>query len=318
MGNPDQQPNYAAARSTPTVDGEALYALGSDGDLACLETATGKLRWRRSLRADFGGQPGIWAYAESPLVDGTKVVCTPGGSGATVVALDKRTGETIWKCAVADTTNAAYASPIIVETGGVKQYVQLLEGGLVGVESGTGRVLWRYGKAVSRFKANIPTPVAGDGYVYAGSAGTGGGAVKLIARNGGVDAEEAYYEAKLPTTIGGSIKLGPYLYGTTGQAMVCVELATGRVKWEERVLAPASLLYADLRFYIHGENGEVALAEASPEGYREHGRFTPPEPPRRINAMEKAWAYPVVANGRLYIRDVNALWCYDVRGSTSG
>jgi outer membrane protein assembly factor BamB len=307
------QMNFAAARSTPAVDGEFLYALGSDGDLACLEISTGKIRWQKNLRSDFAGKPGEWAYAESPLVDGNAVICTPGGSEATLVALNKKTGEVMWKCAVPEGDPAAFASAIIVEAGGVKQYVQLLQKGLVGVDAKTGKFLWRYAKPVSKYGANIPTPLASDGYVYVGSAGTGGGAVKLKVTEGRVEPEQIYFESKLPTAIGGAVKVGDYLYGTTAQALLCVEFATGKVKWEERALGPASICCADGHLYLHGENGDVALVAASPEGYREKGRFTPPEQPQHARPMEKAWAYPVVANGRLYIRDHGSLWCYDVK-----
>jgi outer membrane protein assembly factor BamB len=315
VGNPKQQPSYPAARSTPTVEGEILYVLGSDGDVACVETGAGKIRWQKNLRTDFGGKPGQWAYSESPLIDGNTLVCTPGGSQATVVALNKKTGEVIWKCALPEGDEAAFASAIVVETGGIRQYVQLLQKGLVGIEAKTGNLLWRYGKAVSKYGANIPSPLASDAYVYCASAGTGGGAVKLKANGGKVESEEVYFESKLPTAIGGAVKVGDYLYGTTAQALLCVEFATGKVKWEERALGAASLCYADGRLYLHGENGDVALVEASPDSYREKGRFTPPDQPKRSNQMEKAWAYPVVANGRLYIRDHGALWCYDVKAA---
>ena len=262
---------------------------------------------------DFGGKSGAWAYAESPLVEGDTLVCTPGGSEATLVALNKKTGDVLWKCALPEGDEAAYASAIAVEAGGVRQYVQLLQKGLVGVEAKTGKFLWRFEKAVSRFNANIPTPVASDDIIYVGSAGTGGGAVKLMAKDGGVEAEPVYFESKLPTAIGGAVKVGDYLYGTTAQAMLCVEFKTGQVKWEDRALGAASLCYADGRLYLHGENGDMALVEPSPESYREKGRFTPPDQPKHANAMEKAWAYPVVAQGRLYFRDHGSLWCYGVK-----
>jgi len=313
VGNPKQQPSFPAARSTPTVDGELLFALGSDGDLACLETKTGKPRWQKNLRTDFGGKSGEWAYSESPLVDGNTVLCTPGGSDATIVALNKDTGEVLWKSSIPEGGKAAFASAIVVETGGVKQYVQILEKGLVGLDAKSGKLLWHHPKAVSKYGANIPTPLAAGNRVYFGSAGTGGGAVDIEVKNGTVEIHEAYFESKLPTAIGGSVKIGDFLYGTTAQALMCVEFATGKVKWEERALGAASLCHADGQLYLHGENGEVALVEASPEGYREKGRFTPSDSPKRSSPMEKAWAYPVVANGRLYIRDHNSLWCYAVK-----
>ena len=313
VGPNNPQMNFAAARSTPTVAGELLYALGSDGDLVCLEVSTGKVRWQKNLRADFGGKPGDWAYTESPLVDGDTLVCTPGGSTATLVALNRKTGQLLWKCALPEADNAAFASAIMVEGAGVKQYVQLLQKGLVGVDAKTGKLLWRYAKAVSRYGANIPTPLAADGYIYVGSAGTGGGTVKLKAKDGGVEAEQMYFESKLPTSIGGVVKVGNHLYGTTGQALLCVELATGAIKWEDRALGAASICYADGRLYLHGENGDMALVEASPESYRERGRFTPPDQPKHTRQMEKAWVYPVVANGQLYIRDHGSLWSYDLK-----
>jgi len=294
------------------VEGEVLYALGSDGDLACAEIATGKVRWQKSLRSDFGGQPGVWAYAESPLIDGDTLVCTPGGADATLAALNKHSGELIWKCAVPGGDPAAYASAIVVQSGGVKQYVQLLQKGLVGVEAKTGKFLWRYEKPISRFNANIPTPLASGDAIYAASAGTGGGLVKLKSDSSRLQPEQVYFQPNLPTTIGGTVKIGDYLYGTTAEGLLCVEFATGTVKWKERALGAASLCYADGRLYLHGENGEAALVDPAPDAYRSKGGLTPPDQPSHSNPMEKAWAYPVVANGRLFLRDHGTLWCYDV------
>jgi outer membrane protein assembly factor BamB len=313
VGNPDQQPKFPAARSTPTVEGEQLYALSSDGDLVCLETATGKVRWQKSLRADFGGKPGTWAYSESPLIDGEALTCTPGGSEATLVALNKNTGEVLWKCAVPGGSEAAYSSAIVVEAGGIRQYVQMLQKGLVGVATKTGAFLWRYDKTISKFNANIPTPVARKGVIYSAGAGTGGGLIKLKGNDGAVIAEQIAFSPKLPTAIGGAVLVGDYFYGTTAQTLLCAEFATGNLKWDDRALGAASLCLADGRLYLHGENGEAALVEATPDGYREKGRFAPANQPKHGQPMEKSWAYPVVANGRLYIRDHASLWCYDVK-----
>jgi outer membrane protein assembly factor BamB len=293
--------------------GDTLYALGSDGDLACLELASGKVKWQKSLRNDFAGKPGTWAYAESPLVDGDTLVCTPGGSEATIVGLDRTTGQVRWKCATPEGDEAAYASAIVLDLGGTRQYVQLLQKGLVGVEARTGKLLWRFSKPTSAFNANIPSPLASGNCIFVGSAGTGGGAVRIHAKGGNFETEQLYFNPKLPTAIGGVVKVGDYLYGTGGQGMLCLDFGTGEVKWQERALGPASLCFADGRLYLHGENGEVALVEPSPESYREKGRFAPPDQPKHSNQMEKAWAYPVVADGRLYLRDHDMLWCYAVR-----
>ncbi|MCW5553326.1 MAG: PQQ-like beta-propeller repeat protein [Verrucomicrobiae bacterium] len=318
VGNLDQKPEFPAARSTPTVVGEVLFALGSDGDLACVEIATGEVRWRKSLRADFGGKPGTWAYTESPLVDGDKLVCTPGGETATIVALNKRTGEVIWKCAVPGGDDAAYTSVILVEAAGVKQYVQMLARGLVGVDAQTGKFLWRYDRTVSRFKANIPTPVARGDLIYSAGAGTGGGVVRLRRDAESVSPEPGYFSPKLPATIGGAVVMGDHLFGTANSGLLCVDFASGEFKWDNPSLGAASLCLADGRLYLHGENGQVALVEATVEGYREKGRFTPPDLPTRTQPMEKAWTYPVVSHGRLYIRDQQMLYCYDVKAAPSG
>ena len=314
VGNPNQMPSFPTARSTPTIDGALLYALGSDGDLACLETATGKIRWQKSLRADFGGHPGQWAYSESPLVDGDALVVTPGGAQATIVALNKKTGETIWKSAVQGGDDAAYASVITVETGGRKQYVQFLAKGLVGVDAKTGQFLWRY-DATGKGNTNIPSPVASNGYVYTSQGRGPGGLVRLTGAGQGVAAEQVYLQRGLPNSIGGSVVVGAIHYGTTAEGLVAADWATGKVMWQAAGMGGGAILEAENRLYIHGENGEVILAEATPEAYREKGRFIPPERPKRTRtAMEMAWTYPVVANGRLYIRELDSLWCYDVSG----
>jgi outer membrane protein assembly factor BamB len=317
VGNPDQQPKYPAARSTPTVDGELLYVLGSDGDLACVETASGKIRWGKSLRTDFGGKPGKWAYAESPLVDGDVVICTPGGADATIVALNKKSGDVIWKSAVPGGDAAGYASLVITDAGGMKQYVAFTTGGLFGVDAKTGKPLWKYEKSKDRMGMDIITPVAHAGLVYSGAGRIGGGAVKLEADQDSVKAEQVYFDGKLPTAIGGAVLVGDHLYGSGGQALVCADFKSGEIKWTDRSVAPGSLCCADGRLYLHGENGDVALVEATSEAYHEHGRFTPPDRPERTNRMEKAWAYPVIANGRLYIRDTKCLWSYDVRDAAA-
>jgi outer membrane protein assembly factor BamB len=318
VGNPDQKPPYPAARSTPTVDGQWVYALGSDGDLVCVDAATGNIKWQKSLRNDFAGKPGIWAYAESPLVDGDALVVTPGGKEATMVALNKNTGDPIWKgqSQLPDGEAAGYASIIITNIDGVKQYVQFLGKGLVGVDAGSGKFLWRYDHTAEGSPANIPTPIAKDGYIYSATGYSGAGMVKVGKDGDQFKAEEVYFNKKLPNAIGGTVLIGDYLYGTTREQMLCVEFKTGEVKWsKDRGVAPASICFADGRLYLHGEkDGDLALVEATPEEYRELGHFTPPNVPS--DRTGKAWQYPVIANGKLYLHDWGTLWCYDI--STAG
>jgi outer membrane protein assembly factor BamB len=318
VGNPNQNPPYAKARSTPTVDGNFIYALGSDGDLVCLEAKSGKIRWQKNIRKEFGGQPGEWAYAESPLVDGGLVVVTPGGAEATMAAVNKKTGATVWKSAIPGGDPAGYASAIVVQGGGRKQYVQLLSKGIVGVDAKTGKFLWRYSEA-AKGPAQYFTPVGRDGYVYGGALGIGGGLVRLKPEGGGVAAEQVYFTRGLPNGIGGAVLVGENLYGTeVGQKLVAAEFATGKIKWQTENFGWASLAYADGHLYAHKVDGDFVLVEATPEGFREKGRFTPPNQPTKKKAgqfAEMAFAYPVIANGRLYIRDLGTLWAYDIKAS---
>jgi outer membrane protein assembly factor BamB len=316
VGNPDQAPAYPAARSTPTVDGGLVYAFSSDGDLACVEADTGKVRWKLSARQQYGGEPGKWAYSESPLLDGNTLVVTPGGAQATMLAVNKKTGKLIWKSAIPGGEAAGYSSAILVNGGGRKQYVQFLSKGVVGVDAKSGKMLWRFDET-SKGPANIPTPVAHDGYVYSTARSmTVGSLVKLqpAASGGGVTAEKVYFERGLPSAIGGAVRVGDTLFGTTGEGLVAAEFLTGKLRWKNESVGAGAVLYADGRLYVYGEDGAAALVEATPEEYREKGRFTPPgKPSHPRGAREKSWAYPVVANGRLYLRDLGTMWCYDVR-----
>jgi len=311
VGNPEQQPSYPGARTTPTLDGNLLYALGSDGDLVCLETSTGAIKWQKNLRTDFGGKYGEWAYSESPLVDGDKVIVTPGGPGAAMVALNKQTGAVIWKAAVPGDDIAGYSSAVVLETAGTRQYVQYMSKGVVGVDAKTGKFLWRFDKTNDpRFGMHAATPIVIGNAVYSASGG-GGGLAKIQSSEGTLTAEPVYVERKAPNYFGGAVKVGDYIYGTTNTVLVCIEASTGKIQWEDRSVGPSSLCYADGRLYVRGENGAVALVEATPTAYKELGRFTPSDPPARGQA--KAWAYPAIANGRLYLRDLGSLWVYDIR-----
>lgn len=316
VGNPDQRPSYPAARSTPTVDGTRVYALGSDGDLACLDSSTGEIAWTKNLRAEFAGEPSTWAYAESPLIDGDVVVCTPGGEEATVVALNKQTGEVVWKTLVPGGDAAGYSSIVKSTFGEVSQFIAYTAGGLVSVNANTGDLLWRYDRIKGSMGMSIMTPVTGGDIVFGGAGRVGGGAVRMIQATERIDIEEAYFNTKLPTEIGGALMVDGHLYGSSGQTLVCADFKTGAIRWEERIDAPGALIAADQRLYLYGENGRVSLIEASPSDYRVVGQFTPADGPEAANRMEKTWAYPAISNGRLYIRNKNSLWSYDIATKT--
>jgi outer membrane protein assembly factor BamB len=192
-----------------------------------------------------------------------------------------------------------------------------LSKGIVGVDAKTGQFLWRYA-AVAKGMAQMVTPVARDGCVYGGANDIGGGLVRLKPDGGGVAAEQVYFQRGLPSNMGGSVLVGEYLYGTADTGLIAVEFATGKVKWQNEGIGSSSVAYADGLLYLHGVNGEIVLVEATPEAFRVKGRFTPPVQPKRRRLgpfPEKAWTYPVIANGRLYIRDLGTLWAFDIKAS---
>ncbi len=304
---------------TPTVDGELLYVEGLVGDVACLQAKDGKVVWQHSLKTDFGGRIPMWSFRESPLVDGNKVICTPGAEDAALVALDKLTGKTLWKSQVANIKGAAYASPIAVDFEGQRQYVQFTAKGVVGVAASDGKFLWRYDKPANGMGINCSTPIYHDGMVFAASAyGGGGGLVKLSKDgNGGVKAEEVYSTRKMQNHHGGMILLDGCLYGANGGNeggyLICLEFKTGNVLWDGRDDAEhrapkGSIALADGRLYYRTEKGTMLLIEPSPKEYLERGRFEQPD-----RTSQPAWAHPVIANGKLYLRDQDLLLCYDVK-----
>ena len=331
------------AGCTPTVDGEKLYLLGQSGDLACLQVKDGKVVWRRNLPTDFGGVIPTWRYNESPLVDGDKLLCTPGGKDATIVALNKLTGETIWKTEVPAPSagnsggpgggrggggggrggfrdsGAAYSSAIAIDFEGQRQYVQLTSKALIGVAASDGKFLWRYDRPANRSGINVTTPLYRDGMIFAASAyGAGGGLVTLSKdENGGVKATEVWFSRNMENHHGGVLLIDGALYGSNGGNgggyLVCLDFQTGDVLWNERDadkrrVIKGSVALADGRIYYRTEAGTMLLIEPSRKEYLERGRFEQPD-----RTSQPAWTHPVLANGKLYVRDQDTLFCYDVK-----
>jgi outer membrane protein assembly factor BamB len=297
------------SRSTPTIDGDRLYALGVSGDLVCLEHATGKLIWKKNLVTDFGGSIPNWGYSESPLVDGEKVVITPGGKDATLVALNKTNGEVIWKSPVPEGDEAPYASAIAADVDGKREYIQYLPGGVVGVSATDGKFLWRYKQPANGIV--IATPIFKDNQVYASAAyNIGGGAAKLTTTPAGVTAEPVYFSTELKNKHGGVVLVGDHLYGFDDpRTLTCLEFKTGKTVWRNpSVGGNGSVVFADGNLYVRSQRGTVALVEATPVGYNEKGRFEQPD-----RAGKEAWAHPVVVGGKMYLRDQDILLCYDVK-----
>lgn len=301
--------NYPGTRCTPTVDGTLVYALGQFGDFVCLEAATGKEVWKKSFGKDFGGSGGGWNYTESPLVDGNKVIVTPGGKNGAIVALDKKTGTVLWR-ATEYTDRAEYSSLITESIGGVRQYIQLTGESVAGVAAADGKLLWRAPRRGST--AIITTPVYHNGHVYVTSGyGVGCNLFKITRTGAGFQTEQVYANKEMANHHGGVIRVGDHIYGhSDSKGWICQKFLTGEVVWSSNKIGKGSITCADGHFYLRSEGGKgtVALIEATPESYKETGRFEQPE-----RSGQNSWAHPVIANGKLYLRDQDLLLCYDVK-----
>ncbi|MEO0017262.1 MAG: hypothetical protein RLZZ522_545 [Verrucomicrobiota bacterium] len=311
--------SFEGARSTPTVVGDKLWVTTSDGTIACL-TTTGKLVWKKNFQSEWGGKMmSGWGFSESVLVDGNLAVCTPGGPEAMMVALEKDTGKELWKCKVPEfgkngKPGAGYGSAVISMGAGVKQYVQMTGQGVIGVRAADGEFLWGYDHSANS-TANISTPVVVGDHVFSSTAyGAGAGLVKLVKDGAGVKAEEVYFlkPNELQNHHGGMILVDGYLYcghKQNGGDLVCIDIKTGKPAWGP-VKAPAkgsaSITYVDGHLIVRYQDGLMVLVEATPKEFRMKGSFKP------AFQQRESWANPVVADGRLYLREQDQLMCYEL------
>jgi outer membrane protein assembly factor BamB len=306
---------------TPTVDGNRVYAIGLNGDLVCVDAASGNEIWRRDFQRDFGGKMmSQWGFSESPLVDGDKLVCTPGGNRAMMVALDKESGGMTWAAAMPPVQGkgkdgAGYSSIVISNAGGVKQYVQLVGRGLIGVEADSGRLLWGFND-IANDTANIPTPIILGSHVFSSNGYNAGSVVlKISSMSGRVRATQLYFlpANKLQVHHGGMVYHRGHIYCAHGQGQafpVCIDVVTGKPTWTPTRgpgTGSAAVAYADGHVYYRYESGVMALVEANPDQYRLKGAF------RIATNNDKSWPHPVIANGKLYLRDQDNLHCYDIK-----
>ena len=303
-------------RGTPTVDGDLVFAIGGQSNLICCEAASGKRRWDVSLLKDLQGKVmTTWGYTESPLVDGDRVICTPGGVHGTLAALDKNTSQLVWR-----TTDlkamASYSSMILAEVNGVRQYIQLTGSGTVGVAAKDGKVLWR-SKLVSNTIAVIPTPIYRDNYVYVTASYNSGCALLHLVPDGEkFKAEPVYVNKNMKNMHGGVVLVGDHIFGFSERdGWVCQEFKTGKIVWtEKKKLSSGCLTCADGQLYCYGErDGTVCLIEASPDGWKENGRFRIPRQTDRPRKSGQIWTHPVISDGRLYLRDQDLIFCFDIR-----
>ncbi len=315
----------AGPSSTPTVDGDAVYALGGNGDLVCVAAADGKARWRVNLPAaleaevnPIGGGPKKlgWGFTWAPLVDGDRLICLPGGPKGTVAALEKRSGRVVWRSAEL-TDQAAYTSPMAAVIDGVRQYVVLTNMGVRGVSAADGRLLWKHDRKFNTEVVN--SPMISGALVFITVGGGRGGDLLRVKRAGNAFAVEEVYTNKNVSNHHGNIVLFEgHLYGASeGKGWVCQSLETGELAWSERAKVPAgSVTYADGRFYAYGDrDGATALVEASSKACTVLGRFVPPRASTQRKKSGGVWTPPVVSGGKLFLRDQELVFCYDVRAS---
>lgn len=306
--------SWQSSRSTPTVDGNRVYAITAAGELICCDATSGDEVWRKHLVDDFGGKKADgWGYSESVLVDGDQVICTPGGEKATMVGLNKKTGELIWQCSREGDRGAGHASIVISHVGDEKIYVQTTGSGALGVRARDGQLQWSY--PIDRTTAVIPTPIVRDDLVFFTAGYRRGGALlRQVAKgDGAVVVEEVYgLNPKLANKHGGLVLVGDYLYGDSDDAGIpfCAEFATGEVLWQKRGSGNGSIAVAaaDGHLYLHYANGTVVLAKADSDDYTEAGSFEAPGSGER-----PSWTHPVICDGRLYLREQGVILCYDVR-----
>jgi outer membrane protein assembly factor BamB len=308
------QPNWRSSRSTPTADGDLVFAITPAGEIVCGESATGTERWRKNLKQDFAGKKGDgWGYSESVLIDGDRLICTPGGEYDTMVALDKHDGKLIWKTARPGDRGAGHASIVPSTVGETRVYVQTTASGPLGVRASDGKLLWTYD--IEPTTAVIPTPIVRDDLVFFSAGYKRGGALlrQVAGADGEVSIEEIYpLKRDLANKHGGVVLVGDYLYGDQEDqgVLFCAELMTGDVKWKSRLAGrgSAAVAAADDRLYIHSADGLMSLVKATPDAFQLVGSFQVPG-----SGQRPSWSHPVIVGGKLYLREQDQLLCYDIR-----
>lgn len=293
-----------------TIDGELLYAVTVLGDLVCLRAADGNELWRKKYGTDFTGERGNFGYSDCPVVCGDKLICTPGGTAASVVALDKYSGELIWKCAVPEGGKAAYGNGLVTEIGDRKQFVGLLEKALVGIAVNDGTLLWRKDGAVDMY-THPHTPLVRDNEILClNGFGSGLKLLEITARAEAFIASEVYTEPKrrIAQYQDDTIRLKDRVYECSNGIFSCFDWKSGGILWEKRLANATAATYADGHFYVHDLRGTVAMMDADDDGPTVKSQFTLPP-----HADPHTTATPIIAGGHLYLREDDQLFCYDVR-----
>jgi outer membrane protein assembly factor BamB len=299
------------SQRTPTVDDDRVYAFTARGALICLEAATGKELWRKDYVKDFAGRPGPWGYCDFPLVDGEKLIATPGGKESTVVALHKRTGEPLWKCAAPQSPRGTHGAGVVANIAGTRQFVHQLETGVVGISTSDGKLLWQFAPFGDN-RGNVHTAMIQGDQVFA-SCGWGVGLAFLKISHGKEGFEvQTIYRSKTPVEswLGSSVLLGDYVHAADGK---CIELKSGNVisRIAAKGTGRSTLVCAEGRLYHRSQYNVVTLTEVSSKGeYVKKGEFQAP-----MHSKDPTWTFPVIAGGRLYLRHHDVVLCYDLKES---
>ena len=314
--------------ATPTVDGDHVYCMGSKGDLLCCKKANGAFVWTKSLPKDLGGDlvssgggfPKYgWGYSSSPVVDGDQLVLTPGGAQGLFAALDKKTGATLWR-SKAVTDLALYVTPTVATIGGVKQYITMTQPGLTSVSAETGELLWKWTADDPLPDVLCPSPIVKGDLVYASYSGdTGHGCVSLKIEGSGkkFSATVAYTNSVLDNRQGGVVLIDKHLYGyhLADKGLICQDLEKGKSVWPRarQDVKVGSIVAADGKLFVQGEEGTVAMIEASPKKFTLLGTFDLPERAKKVKPSAKVWTHPSLSDGKLYLRDQELVFCYEVK-----
>jgi|GEM_PF-205704 len=301
--------SYPGSRSTPTIDGPRVYHQNPLGNIVCVDADTGKVTWEKDVLTAVRSKSTKWALAESLLIDGDRLISTPGGRETCMVALDKQTGEFIWK-APSVMELAGYSSPLLVEFDGLRIVVALTAKAIIGVGIEKGDLLWHV-KHESYADENVLLPIHHDGEIFISTLQAGSVKWRIVKKDGKVGLEEVWRTKELDNHHGGVLLLDGYLYGTSlfknRDKWVCVDWETGSKKYATKGVGKGSLTCADGMFYTLSIDRLMGLVKPSPEVFELVSAFEIPE-----GGEGKSWAHPVVCNGRLYVRHGEFLYVYNV------
>jgi len=311
---PIWEDSFSEARSTPTVDGDQIYVISGMGKLVCFEAALGKIKWSADTVEEFDGEYHSWGIAESPLIVDNKVICSPGGRKASVVAFDKNSGELIWQTKTLSEM-ANYCSPALINRGGKKIIATQLEKSFVGINAEDGSVLWQDNYEDYQDDAtdiNIVTPIYYDGQIYVTSGYDDGGAMFDLSEDG-TKVTRKWVDQTLDVHHGGIVRVGDYIYGSNWDGnkdgnWVCLDWNSGKVMYEEKWINKGSVITADGMLYCYEEKkGNLALVKANPEKFEKVSSFKVPL------GKGPHWGHPSISDGRLYVRHGDALMVYDIK-----